>query len=526
MAEGRDEAHGLRILFVLRSPELLRHYDATFQALRERGHRVVLAASSKSPRKPVQLSDTRGAVEVAGMLPLRKDPAADLARALRGTANFLRFLDPRFAGTTALRARMRDKHLPPSLRFLDRLRRIPRGPLRIGLRGLSALERCLPTHPDLDAFLREQDVDAVVVSPLVDGASEQAEVLRSARSLGLPTGAAVASWDNLTNKGLLHGRPDRVFLWNEDQRREAIEYHGIPAERIVVTGAQSFDRWFGRAPARSRAAFCERVGLGEARPYVLFVGSSSFVARGSAEKEFVFRWLDALRGSRLPALRDVGVLVRPHPFTVDEWVDEDLSRFGRTAVWPRRPPSSLDDADRADYFDTLFHASAIVGVNTSAMIEAAIVGRAVHTVLEPAFAASQGGTLHFRYLLPERGGFVRAARTLDEHLELLARDLTASDEDLRVATATFVSRFVRPRGLDRPAAPILADAIEDLARLVPVPKRSEALVRRASRGLLAKVAARGSRARESDSRPTRTKSGRVKTYPEERRSLDRSSGAV
>ncbi len=35
----------------------------------------------------------------------------------------------------------------------------------------------------------------------------------------------------------------------------------------------------------------------------------------------------------------------------------------------------------------------------------------------------------------------------------------------------FVERFCRPHGLDRPAAPLVAAAIEELARLGPAPRR-------------------------------------------------------
>ena len=45
------------------------------------------------------------------------------------------------------------------------------------------------------------------------------------------------------------------------------------------------------------------------------------------------------------------------------------------------------------------------------MIEAAIVGRTVHSVLAEEFKDTQGGTLHFRYLLAENGGFLRVAAT-------------------------------------------------------------------------------------------------------------------
>ena len=37
--------------------------------------------------------------------------------------------------------------------------------------------------------------------------------------------------------------PDRVFLWNDRQRDEACELHGVPADRVVVTGAQLFDQF-------------------------------------------------------------------------------------------------------------------------------------------------------------------------------------------------------------------------------------------------------------------------------------------
>ena len=63
----------------------------------------------------------------------------------------------------------------------------------------------------------------------------------------------VGSWDHLTTKGLIHEVPDRVLVWNEAQKQEAIALHGVPAERVLVTGAQAYDHWFADAAlARSR----------------------------------------------------------------------------------------------------------------------------------------------------------------------------------------------------------------------------------------------------------------------------------
>src|SRR4029079_9670777 len=121
------------------------------------------------------------------------------------------------------------------------------------------------------------------------------------------------------------------------------------------------------------------------------------------------------------------------------------------AVYPR-VANPVNEADRQDYFDSLFHSAAVVGVNTTAMIEAAIVGRTVHAVLADEFQDTQGGTLHFRYLLSENGGFLRVAGSLQDQAQQVA-ETVQSPEIGRDACARFVERFVRPHGKDVPATP-------------------------------------------------------------------------
>ena len=62
------------------------------------------------------------------------------------------------------------------------------------------------------------------------------------------------------------------------------------------------------------------------------------------------------------------------------------------------------------FFECLHHARAVVALNTSAELEAGIVGRPVYTVLSTDAAADgQANTVHFNYLLREHGGFVHYA---------------------------------------------------------------------------------------------------------------------
>jgi hypothetical protein len=325
----------------------------------------------------------------------------------------------------------------------------------------------------------------LLLTPLIELGSPQLDYLKSAQALGVPTALCVWSWDHLTSKSLIRVLPDRILVWNDTQREEARTLHGVPADRIVVTGAQCFDQWFDRPPSRSRDAFCRDVGLPDDRPFVLYVCSALF--RGSpSEAAFVRRWVEALRAA--PALRETAVLVRPHPQRLGEWDAIDLRGLGPVSVWGSNP---VDAPARADYFDSLHYATAVVGLNTSALIEAAIVDRPVHTLLLPEFRASQLGTHHFRYLSTGPYAFLRVAESLDAHVTQLAAAMGGAPEPRNKA---FVRHFVRPSGA---ATPLFADAVEQTAARTAVARpapRTAALLRPAVAGLYALAATRwGSR---------------------------------
>ena len=127
-------------------------------------------------------------------------------------------------------------------------------------------------------------------------------------------------------------------------------------------------------------------------------------------------------------MRNAGVLLRPHPANARQWraLDPDLPD---TALWPPigSDPSAPDFRD--DYFDSIYHSAAVVGINTSAQIEAAILRRPVLTVRAREFAHAQAGTLHFQHLVDPGSGFVQVASTLQEHVEQLG-DILSGRRDV------------------------------------------------------------------------------------------------
>jgi len=104
----------------------------------------------------------------------------------------------------------------------------------------------------------------------------------------------------------------------------------------------------------------------------------------------------------------------------------------------------------------------VVGINTSAMIEAAVLRRPVFSVRDPAFAHSQQQTLHFGYLSETAGGFTVVADDVAEHVRQLERLFAEGEPDLRQSDA-FVARFVRPLGMTTDANTHLCDALERVA---------------------------------------------------------------
>ena len=191
---------------------------------------------------------------------------AELARRLRLGLDYLRFLDPRYATTPHLRQRARERAPRLIVRLAEsRAGRAGRRPARAAslldassagcrARGDRAVPRRAGARRAADHAARRHRLAAA--RSLRRGAARSASA-RCCRS---------GSWDHLSSKALLRAMPDACIVWNEMQRREAVELHGVPADRVVVTGAQCYDQWFDRAPARrprrrsAHASACAPIG--------------------------------------------------------------------------------------------------------------------------------------------------------------------------------------------------------------------------------------------------------------------------
>jgi len=443
-----------RILVTSSPWSLARFVPTVFTELLGLGAELLFAAEPGHHSVPDELGDDPRTTAVE--LPIvRHGAEADSVKLLRRLTDLNRFLAPERTASswarnrTAVRALVAAGH-PDAHTAAARLSsaQLTTGVHQVLTDALNGLERSLPPPPALVDAVDALRVDGIfLVSRCSLGGSER-DVLKVARALDLPTTMLVWSWDNLSSKALINERPDRLLVWNDRQVEEAVDLHGFPRERVRALGAPSFDRFFdelARERARPRQAGDRRT--------ILYLGSSKNVCK--QEPDVFLGWVAAVRAAQDPLVRDARIVLRPYP---------------GGGGWRSRRPKSTDDfvVERARKLEParlarlLLDADAVVALNTSAELEAALAGRPVVTFRAGEDAPGQQGSVHFEYLLEQHGGFVVDSCDLDEHVGNLARVLRGDFDNRRLTTVA--ERFVRPAGVNRPVSPLVAATVVEHAR--------------------------------------------------------------
>ena len=204
-----------------------------------------------------------------------------------------------------------------------------------------------------------------------------------------------------------------------------------------------------------------KVGLPPDQPYVLYLCSSPFIAPD--EVRFVRRWLRrasaAAARSERPACWSARTRRTRPSGTTSTSTTSGTPRSGRA-----RASSRTQARPRADYFDSLAHSACIVGINTSGLIEAGIVGKSVLTVLDPTSQARSRARCT---------SATCAGRTAACSTSPATSTSTPHSSSARLSRATttpgrcasFVERFCAPARARPEAAALVADGIEELGRL-------------------------------------------------------------
>ncbi len=317
------------------------------------------------------------------------------------------------------------------------------------LRKLSSL---IPVNTKIRNELIQAKPDAlVIVSNLrADQHASELEYARAGVDISIPTANLVASWDNLSTKGTFSVIPDAILVWNQSMFEEAVLLHQMPPHKILITGAETFDYLFNVKPTRSRAAFHQQLHIEEDEKFILYLGSSSSMT--GDETSFVRQFVRTL-WTRLR----MHTLVRPHPLNAAIWADFEEPGC---IIWPKGGELPDKTQSQQNFIDTLMYSSAVVGINTSAMLESAIADKPCITIRAPIYQTSQAVEGHFRHLL--NGEFLELAESHEGAVDIIERILNGQDR-YASARSKFVEAFIRPHGLNVPSGPLIARILELLA---------------------------------------------------------------
>ena len=299
------------------------------------------------------------------------------------------------------------------------------GPLPRGARAERAMTRWFfSTRRYVPSALErrlEEDCRLLVLANLQ--ARSCLPFLTAARRLGLPTVGYVASWDHTVGKGVLSPYLERYLVQNRAMANDLERYHGIGAERVVVTGWPQTDV-FHRP--RRRAEYDDLLRsyeLDPARPLVLVAGNTPTNAPYEDRLvERIVSWWRATAADR------VSLLFRPHPRDA-RWQERFAAARDERGVHVQ--PASFTDMETLATL--LQHADVVVANAGTILLDALVNDRPSVCVLydegappDEIWAEKNVLGEHYRELMAS-GSFLVASR-FEELTDGIERSLAAPVE--------------------------------------------------------------------------------------------------
>lgn len=134
---------------------------------------------------------------------------------------------------------------------------------------------------------------------------------RAAIDGGCRTILLVLSWDHLSSKIVLGSNFDKLLVWNEVSRVEALRtLGGYDESSVRVVGAPQFDV-YANQPGISYAGWCKRSGLDPRRGFILFSTMPQVRHDG---QHLILRVLGEALKDRPERFKNLQLFVKPHPF--------------------------------------------------------------------------------------------------------------------------------------------------------------------------------------------------------------------
>ena len=230
-------------------------------------------------------------------------------------------------------------------------------------------------HPQADRLF-DRHRPSLLISSSPGLIFSEVPLLRTAVRRGVRAMAVDPSWDNFTNKLLPVRRVDRLIVWNDLMKQQAIALHGYAPDEVRIAGTPQWDLYFKDGTVTTRDVYFRGIGADPSRQLITLTTTPRELY---PHHDHVLRVL--IRAMQDGAWRQpVQLLVRLHPR--DE--RDAYAEFERTPhvmiEKPFRATVKAGDgmaiditADNQRHLaNTMRHSDVVVNVASTLAIEAAI----------------------------------------------------------------------------------------------------------------------------------------------------------
>lgn len=261
--------------------------------------------------------------------------------------------------------------------------------------------------------------------------------LIAGRRLRLPIVGYVASWDHTVGKGLVCPDLERYIVQNDFMRDDLVRFHGVPTDRVAITGWPQTDLYHERRARSTYEALVRSLALDPARPVVLVAGNTP--TNAPYEQRLVDRFISWWRDSG--ASERFSLVFRPHPRDT-AWRE----RFGAARATEGAAVQEPSYTDLEVLATLLQHVDCVVANAGTILLDAIVNDRPAVCVLfdEGVAAGKRHAELnvtgaHYRRLIESQA--LLTATSFDELVAKIERAL-ADPRELEPARARAVAATV------------------------------------------------------------------------------------
>ena len=229
----------------------------------------------------------------------------------------------------------------------------------------------------------------VFVAPAVLRGCEECWVIGAAHRARVPVCFIAMTFDSLSTKGLVPQCFEKYFVWGAHHVEDLVTRHGISSSKIVQVGSL-YHQWI----LKGANAISEGTRAGTEFD-IIWLGSSANICDDEAQVFQHFLGEKIISG-------ELEVAIRMHPS--NDWSEMLVESIHERIT---HIDSSLNFEGSSDYLEYLTRARFVIGVNTTALLDAALCGKSVGVVVSAKKkGVRQDSVKHFSDMV-RAGGFTK-----------------------------------------------------------------------------------------------------------------------